>query len=91
MIKPFKVDYMSLDRAIPHPFECFGGGGKGGGTTTTTIAATPEPPPPAEQAKMTEYVDPNTSKQKQKAKTQGATSLQIPLGGVSNSASIGTA
>ena len=89
MIKPFKVDYMSLDRAISHPFECFGGGGKGG--TPTTIAATPEPAPPAEQAKMTEYVDPNTQKQKTKAKTQGATSLQIPLGGVGTTASIGTA
>ena len=67
-----------------------GGGGKGGGTVQT-IAATPEPAPPAEEAKMTEYTDKNTQKEKIKAKTQGVTSLQIPLGTVGGSgSSIGT-
>ena len=66
-----------------------GGGGKGGGTVQT-IAATPEPAPPAEEAKMTEYTNKDTQKDKVKAKTQGATSLQIPLGTVGSGSSIGT-
>lgn len=66
-----------------------GGGGKGGGTVQT-VAATPTPAPPAEEATMKEFTDPNAEKSKLKSKTQGATSLQIPLGGIAGSASIGT-
>ena len=65
-----------------------GGGGKGGGTTT--IAATPPPPPPEEEAKMTEFTDEEADKLQRKAITQGAKSLQIPLGGV-GTATVGTA
>ena len=65
----------------------YGGGGKS--PSVQTVAATPTPAPPAEEAKMKEFVDPELEKAKVKAKTHGATSLQIPLGSV-GSGSIGT-
>lgn len=65
-----------------------GGGGKSG--SVQTVAATPTPAPPAEEATMKEFTDPNAEKSKLKSKTQGATSLQIPLGGIAGSSSIGT-
>ena len=67
---------------------CYGGGGKS--PTVETVTATPDPAPPAEEATMREYTDPNADKNKVKAKTQGATSLQIPLGGLGTSGSVGT-
>ena len=67
---------------------CYGGGGKS--PSVQTVAATPEPAPPAVEATMREYTDPNVDKNKVKAKTQGATSLQIPLGGLGTSGSVGT-
>ena len=66
-----------------------GGGGKGGGTTT--IAATPAPPPPEEEATMTEFTDEEADKLQRKTITQGAKSLQIPLGGTTGSTTLGTA
>ena len=66
-----------------------GGGGKGGGTTT--IAATPAPPPPEEEATMTEFTDEEANKLQRKTITQGAKSLQIPLGGTTGSTTLGTA
>lgn len=68
---------------------CYGGGGKSS-PTVQTVAATPDPAPPAEEAAMREYTDPNVDKNKVKAKTQGATSLQVPLGGLGTSGSVGT-
>lgn len=65
-----------------------GGSGKGGGTTT--IAATPPPPPSEEEAKMTEFTDEEADKLQRRALTQGAKSLQIPLGDV-GTATVGTA
>ena len=65
-----------------------GGGGKGGGTTV--VPATPPPAPPAEEAMMTEFTDEEADKLQRKAITQGAKSLQIPLGGV-GTATVGTA
>lgn len=64
-----------------------GGGGKS--PTVQTVAATPTPAPPASEAKMKEFTDSNTEAAKVRAKTQGAGSLQIPLGSV-GSGSIGT-
>ena len=68
---------------------CFGGSGKGGGGTTV-VPATPPPPPPESEAKMTEFTDEEADKLQRKALTQGAKSLQIPLGGV-GTATVGTA
>ena len=65
-----------------------GGGGKGGGTTV--VAATPPPPPPEEEAMMTEFTDEEADKLQRKAITQGAKSLQIPLGS-SGTSTVGTA
>ena len=66
-----------------------GGGGKGGGGTTV-IPATPPPPPPEEEATMTEFTDEEADKLQRKAITQGAKSLQIPLGSAGTS-TVGTA
>lgn len=67
---------------------CYGGGGKS--PSVQTVAATPPPAPPVEEAKMKEFTDPLNDKNKLLAKTQGANSLQIPLGQISGSGSIGT-
>lgn len=80
-------DLDMLKRNIQDPLVCYGGGGKS--PSVQTVAATPAPAPPADEAKMREFVDPELEKSKVKAKTQGATSLQIPLGTV-GSGSIGT-
>ena len=77
-----------LDRCKKDPLICYGGGGKS--PSVQTVAATPDPAPPAEEATMREYTDPNVDKNKVKAKTQGATSLQIPLGNLGTSGSVGT-
>lgn len=77
-----------LDRCKKDPLICYGGGGKS--PSVQTVAAVPEPAPPAEEATMREYTDPNADKNKVKAKTQGATSLQVPLGGLGTSGSVGT-
>ena len=66
-----------------------GGGGKGGGTTVVP-ATPPPPPPPEEEAKMTEFTDEEADKLQRKALTQGAKSLQIPLGSLGTS-TVGTA
>jgi len=66
----------------------YGGGGKSA-PSVQTVAATPTPAPPSDEATMKEFSDPELDKAKVKAKTQGATSLQIPLGTV-GSGSIGT-
>ena len=65
-----------------------GGSGKGGGTTV--VPATPPPPPPESEAKMTEFTDEEAAKLQRKALTQGAKSLQIPLGSLGTS-TVGTA
>ena len=67
-----------------------GGGGKGGGGGTTVVPATPPPPPPEEEATMTEFTDEEANKLQRKALTQGAKSLQIPLGS-SGTSTVGTA
>ena len=69
---------------------CYGGGGKGSSPTVQTVAATPPPAPPAEEAKMKEFTDPEAEKKKVLSKTQGANSLQIPLGQISGGSGIGT-
>ena len=79
----------SLDRAVDHPYLCYGGGGKT--PTVQTIAADPTPAPPAEEATLEEFADPTVEAEKRKARTQGATSLQIPLvGSSSDSGTVGT-
>ena len=65
-----------------------GGGGKS--PSVQTVAAVPTPAPPVEEAKMKEFTDPLADKNKLAAKTQGANSLQIPLGQIAGSGSIGT-
>jgi len=70
----------------------FGGGGKGGGTTVVPAPPPPPPPPPPEEeAQMTEFTDEEANKLQRKAITQGAKSLQIPIGGTTDSATLGTA
>lgn len=81
-------DLSMLARCKKDPLICYGGGGKS--PSVQTVAAVPEPAPPAEEAAMREYTDPNVDKNKVKTKTQGATSLQIPLGQISGGAGIGT-
>lgn len=79
----------SLDRAVDHPYICYGGGGKS--PSVQTIEATPTPAPPAEEATLEEFEDPTVEAEKRKARTQGATSLQIPLvGSSSDSGTVGT-
>ena len=67
-----------------------GGSGKGGGGATV-VPATPAPPPPEEEATMTEFTDEEANKLQRKTITQGAKSLQIPLGGTTGSTTLGTA
>lgn len=85
-------DTLDLTRTLPSLFvECYGGGGKGGGGTRyIEVPATPPPAPPAEEATMEEFTDEDEEKRTRKAMTQGAKSLQIPLG-VSATSSVGTA
>lgn len=64
-------------------------GGNGKSPSVQTVAATPPPAPPATEATMKEFSAPNLDSAKVKARTQGATSLQIPLGTI-GSGSIGT-
>jgi len=68
------------------------GGGKSG-PAVETVAATPTPAPAAAEATMEEFEDEELTKEKTAAKTQGAKSLQIPLGtlaSVAPSATVGT-
>lgn len=74
-----------------HDRVCFGGGGSKGGGGTTVVPATPAPPPPEAEAKMTEFTNEEADKLQRKALTQGAKSLQIPLGTTTGSATLGTA
>ena len=67
-----------------------GGGGKHSSPAPVTVAATPAPPPPEAEAKMTEFTDEEADKLQRKAITQGAKSLQIPLGSTGTS-TVGTA
>lgn len=66
-----------------------GGSGKGGGTTV--VPSVPAPPPPEAEAKMTEFTNEEADKLQRKALTQGAKSLQIPLGSTAGSTTLGTA
>ena len=85
-------DTLDLTRSLQSLFvECYGGGGKGG-TRYIEVPATPPPPPPAppaEEATMVEFSDEEEEKRTRKAMTQGAKSLQIPLGTGATS-SVGT-
>lgn len=85
-------DTLDLTRTLQSLFvECYGGGGgKGGGTRTIEVPATPPPAPPAEEATMVEFSDEEEEKRTRKAMTQGAKSLQIPLG-ASPVTTVGTA
>lgn len=85
-------DILDLTRSLQSVFvECYGGGGgKGGGTRTIEVPATPPPAPPAEEPMMEEFTDEDEEKRTRKAMTQGAKSLQIPLGASANS-NVGTA
>lgn len=81
-------DELDYDRCINHPYICYGGGGKS--PKVQTIQATPPPPPPAEEATMVEFTDEELDKAKQTSKTQGAKSLQIPLGTIGTAGTVGT-
>lgn len=84
-------DTLDLTRSLQSLFvECYGGGGGKGGTRTIEVPATPPPAPPAEEATMVEFTDEEEEKRTRKAMTQGAKSLQIPLGTGATS-SVGTA
>ena len=83
-------DTLDLTRSLQSLFvECYGGGGKGGGPSTIVVPATPPPAPPAEEATMVEFSDEEEEKRTRKALTQGAKSLQIPLG-TSATSNVGT-
>lgn len=79
-----------LDRCIQDPLVCYGGGSKS--APSVSEAPTPPPPaPPAEEATMEEFEDEDENKKKRESKTQGATSLQIPLvGGSDDTGTVGT-
>ena len=77
-----------IKRLLCDGMACYGGGGKS--PSVQTVAATPPPAPPAEEAKMKEFTDPLLDKAKVLSKTQGANSLQIPLGQISGGSGIGT-
>lgn len=65
------------------------GGGKA--PSVSTVSATPPPLPPIEEATMVEAkLTPEAEKLKTKALSQGAKSLQIPLGQISGGSGIGT-
>lgn len=68
----------------------FGGSGKGGGGATV-VPSVPAPPPPESEAMMTEFTNEEADKLQRKALTQGAKSLQIPLGSTAGSTTLGTA
>ena len=68
-----------------------GGGGKGSSPAPVTVAAPPPPAPPETEAKMTEFTDEEANKLQRKALTQGAKSLQIPLGATTGNSIVGTA
>ncbi len=51
--------------------------------TVTEAAVAPPPAPASEDAMLEEFTDEDIDKKKKKAKTEGAASLQIPLGGAS--------
>ena len=65
-------------------------GGSSKTPTVQTVAATPTPAPPVEEAKMTPFTDPTKDAQKAKAVSQGAASLQIPLGTIGSTGTVGT-
>lgn len=84
-------DTLDLTRSLESVFvECYGGGGKGGSPQVIQTPATPPPAPPAEEPMMEEFTDEDEEKRVRKAMTQGAKSLQIPLGTSANS-NVGTA
>ena len=84
-------DTLDLTRSLQSLFvECYGGGGKGGGVQTIEVPAPPPPAPPVEEASMVEFSDEEEEKRTRKALTQGAKSLQIPLGAGATS-NVGTA
>lgn len=67
-----------------------------GGLLSTPEAPAPivtppaEAPAPVEEATLEEFSDEETQKAKKKAVTQGTKTLQIPLGGASGGATVGT-
>lgn len=81
-----------LDRNAISYVDCYGGGG-GKAPEVQTVSAPPPPAPPSEEATMEQFDNEKIDKKKQKAKTQGASSLQIPLvgTGVDTTATVGTA
>lgn len=79
---------LCLDRSVKDSINCYGGGGKS--PEVTTVAATPPPAPPVEEATMKPATDKTADKAKATAKSQGAASLQIPLGTVSSTSTVGT-
>jgi hypothetical protein len=95
-------DTLGLTKAQKSVFvECYGGGGKGA-PRVIEVPATPPPAPSApstpmaagdkgfDEATMEEFTDEEEEKRTRKAMTQGAKSLQIPLGSASGS-NVGTA
>ena len=94
MIRVESINRLSVDELVARvsvydPVVCYGGGGKS--PEVKTVTAPPPPAPPADQATMDTFTDPTIDKKKQKAKTQGAKSLQIPLVGTAGgNATIGT-
>jgi len=82
------LDEINLNRAIADPLVCYGGGGKA--PSVQTVETPPPPAPPSEEATMEEFTDETLDKSKRKAKTQGAKSLQIPLGTIGDTTTVGT-
>jgi len=81
---------LCLDRSVKDNINCYGGGGGKSSPKVTTVAATPQPAPPVEEATMKTATDKTADKAKATAKSQGAASLQIPLGTVSSTSTVGT-
>lgn len=84
-------DTLGLMKPLKSVFvECYGGGGGKGGPRVIETPAPPPPAPPSEEPMMVEFTDEDEEKRTRKAMTQGAKSLQIPLG-ASATSNVGTA
>ena len=87
MTRLMKILAMGL---TPHDANLFEGGGKGG-APAPIVTPPPQAPAPTEAATMVE-ADMTEEEElgKKEAKTQGAKSLQIPLGGDVTTTPVGT-
>ncbi len=61
----------------------------GGAPKVETVAAIPAPAPASDDATLEEFSDEELDAKKKKTKTEGTKALQIPLGSVGDSKTVG--